>query len=224
MPIGPEPFILAGPDHHQERTRHVDVLHALEARRSIKSFDPAAEMPADHRREILRLAALSPTAFNLQHVRYVVVGDPELRRALREVSFGQAQVTDASLLVAVCAKVSAWQQDAERCWDHLEPAAREGVVSMIRNFYADQPQLQRDEALRSCGLAAQSLMLAGQGLGYASCPMDGFDFAAVARLLNLPDDHLLCMFVALGTALEPARPRGGKLPVDEVVIENRFPA
>jgi len=123
----------------------------------------------------------------------------------------------------VCAKVSAWEQDAERCWPHLESAARTGLVSMIRNFYAERHQMQRDEALRSCGLAAQSLMLAGQGLGYESCPMDGFDFAAVAGLLSLPDDHLLSMFVALGKALEPARPRGGKLPLDEVVIDNRFP-
>jgi len=201
----------------------MDVLQALEARRSVKNFDPAYEMPGAHRDEILRLAALSPSAFNLQHVRYVVLDDPALRQTLRDASFGQPQVTDASLLVAVCAKLSAWREDAARCWRHLDEPARSGLVGTITGFYEGDEQLQRDEALRSCGLAAQSLMLAGQGLGYESCPMDGFDFAVVSRLINLPGDHLLSMFVALGKAREPARPRGGKLPRGEVVVENRFP-
>ena len=47
-------------------------------------------------------------------------------------------------------------------------------------------------------------------------------FDAVGELINLPQDHLISMFVAIGRPLEPARPRGGKLPVDEVIIENRF--
>jgi len=201
----------------------MDVLQALEARRSTKCFEPDHPMPQAHRQELLRLAALSPTAFNLQHVRFVTVIDSELRAELRKVSFGQAQVTDASLLVAVCGKLSAWREDAGRCWSHIEDEARDGLVEMIHGFYDGNEQLQRDEVLRSCGLAAQALMLAGQGLGYESCPMDGFDFPAVARLINLPDDHVLTMFVALGKTCEPPRPRGGKLPLDEVVIENRFP-
>lgn len=202
----------------------MDVLQAIEARRAIKRFDPHHRMTRAEQDELLRLARLSPTAFNLQHTRFLVVHDPELRRQLRDASFGQAQVTDASLLVVVCADLAAWRKDAARCWSHVPEPARGGLVEAIEQFYADDPQLQRDEAMRSCSLAAQTLMLAGQGLGYDSCPMDGFRFADVARLINLPADHLICMFVALGKALEPAAPRGGALSDDEVIIENRFPA
>ena len=50
----------------------------------------------------------APTAFNIQHWRFVVVSDPELRRQIRAVGNDQAQMTDASLLVLMTGDVKAW--------------------------------------------------------------------------------------------------------------------
>jgi hypothetical protein len=52
--------------------------------------------------------------------------------------------------------------------------------------------------------------------------MDGFDFDAVAKLINLPADHTPVMFIVIGKALAPARARSGQLNMDEVVIYNKF--
>jgi nitroreductase len=52
--------------------------------------------------------------------------------------------------------------------------------------------------------------------------MDGFDFDQVAKLLNLPNDHTPAMFVCVGKGIKEAMPRGGQLPLNEVVIENQF--
>ena len=76
--------------------------------------------------------------------------------------------------------------------------------------------------MRSCGIAAQTLMLSAKAMGYDSCPMDGFDFSAVAKLINLPDDHVISMFVAIGKGITEASLRAGQLPVNEIVIENTF--
>jgi nitroreductase len=65
-------------------------------------------------------------------------------------------------------------------------------------------------------------MLAAKEMGYDTCPMDGFDFDAVAKLLNLPSDHTPAMFVVVGKALTEAQPRGGQLTMEEVVIKNKF--
>ena len=92
----------------------------------------------------------------------------------------------------------------------------------IDGYYRDKPSVQRDEAMRSCGIAAQTLMLAAKELGYDSCPMDGFDFARVAELIQLPDDHVVAMFVAIGKAANDAWPRGGQLGANDVVITDRF--
>jgi nitroreductase len=71
-------------------------------------------------------------------------------------------------------------------------------------------------------MAAMTLMLAAKEMGYDSCPMDGFDFDVVGKLINLPEDHTPVMFVVIGKALEEARARGGQLDMDDVVIYNKF--
>jgi nitroreductase len=93
---------------------------------------------------------------------------------------------------------------------------------MISHYYENNQQVQRDEAMRSCGMAAMTIMLAAKEMGYDTCPMDGFDFDAVAKLLNLPSDHMPTMFVVVGKALKEAPPRGGQLEIEEVVIHNTF--
>ena len=52
--------------------------------------------------------------------------------------------------------------------------------------------------------------------------MDGFDFDAVGKLINLPDDHVVTMFLTIGKGIQEAWPRGGQLPLDEVVVQDRF--
>ncbi|MBW1946168.1 MAG: nitroreductase family protein, partial [Deltaproteobacteria bacterium] len=83
-------------------------------------------------------------------------------------------------------------------------------------------QVQRDEAMRSCGIVAQTLMLAAKSMGYDSCPMDGFDYEKVGELIKLPDDHVIAMFVAIGKGTKEAWPRPGQLALDEVVIKDSF--
>jgi nitroreductase len=172
--------------------------------------------------EILSLAVLSPTAFNIQNWRFVVVTDQELRKQIREVSWGQAQVTDASLLIVLCADLKAWEKQPDRYWVNASKEVQEFMVPAIGDYYRGKDQAQRDEAMRSCGIVAQTLMLGAKAMGYDSCPMDGFDFEKVAELIHLPDDHVIAMFVAIGKGTKEAWPRPGQLELDEVVIKNRF--
>ena len=81
----------------------METLKAIEARRSVKSYDPDHQMTDEEINKLLSYTLLSPTAFNIQHWRFVVVKDSELRKKIREASWNQAQVTDASLLVVICA-------------------------------------------------------------------------------------------------------------------------
>ena len=200
----------------------MDVLKAIQERRSVKHFDPKHKMTQDEKNQILSLAALSPTAFNIQHWRFVIVEDPELRTEIREAAWGQAQITDASLLIVLCADKKAWSKNPDRYWVNAPKEVQDYLVPAIKTYYEGKDRVQQDECMRSCGIAAQTLMLAAKGMGYDSCPMDGFDFDKVADLINLPEDHQLAMFVAVGKAVEPANPRGGQLPLEEIVITDRF--
>ncbi len=98
------------------------------------------------------------------------------------------------------------------------------LVPMIAPFYGSNPQLQRDEAMRSIGIASQTLMLAAKSMGYDSCPMIGFDPIKVGEIIQLPENHVIGMMITVGKAIKDANARGGQLPYEEVVFRDSFPA
>ena len=200
----------------------MQTTETIRARRAVKHFDANHIMTTDEVHEILSLAVLSPTAFNIQNWRFVVVEDIALRQQIRAVAWDQAQVADASLFIVLCADLKAWEKAPQRYWQNAPEAVQEFMLPAIDQYYRGKDQVQRDEAMRSCGIAAQTLMLAAKSLGYDSCPMDGFDFEQVAQLIQLPDDHVIAMFVAIGKSTKEAWPRPGQLALNEVVVKNAF--
>ena len=200
----------------------MDTIDAVRQRRAVKQYDPEHEMTREEVDQLIGLAKLAPTAFNQQNYRFVLVRDAELRKQIRAAAWDQAQVTDASLLIVICADLKAWEKDPARYWANAPAEVQDYMKSAIDQYYRNREQVQRDEAMRSAGIAAQTIMLSAKSMGYDTCPMDGFDYDAVGKLINLPADHVVAMFVVVGKAVQPAKPRPTQLTTDEVVIVDRF--
>lgn len=201
----------------------MDLFDAIRQRRSIKSFDPRHEMTDDEIDTLMRLAIESPTSFNIQNWRFVVVKEKANKAALRAASFNQAQVEEASITICLCADLDAWGAQPERYWRDAPPAVAAQLVPMITGLYGKDSQLQRDEAIRSIGIAAQTIMLAAKGMGYDTCPMIGFVPDLVGKVIHLPPRHLVGMLITVGKALKPAWPKPGQLALEDVVCRERFP-
>lgn len=200
----------------------MDTFESIEKRRSIKKFDPEYEITQEEINKLLEAAILSPTSYNIQHWRFVIIKDKKIKEVIKKYSWNQPQVSEASIVVIICADLKAWNKEPERYWSSAPKHVQESLAKAIRNAYQDDEQFQRDEALRSCGMAAQTLMLATKALGYDSCPMIGFDQNRVAELINLPKDYIISMMVVIGKAIKPASPRSGQLKLKEIVFENSF--
>ncbi len=200
----------------------MDVSTAVESRRAVKVYDPNHRMSEAETEKLMTLAMQSPTAWNIQNWRFVLVRDPELRKQVRAAAWDQAQVTDASLLVVLTADIKAWKKEPVRYWRNAPQPVQDYILPALANYYEGREQVQRDEGIRSCGMAAMTLMLAAQEMGYQSCPMDGFDFDAVGKLINLPHDHAVVMFVAVGKGIKEPLPRPGALSPEDAIIVDRF--
>ena len=122
----------------------------------------------------------------------------------------------------LCFDNKAWERDPHRYWRNAPQEVQDFLVPAIDTYYRDKPQVERDEGMRSCGLVGQAIMLMAQELGYQTCPMDGFDFDAVANIINLPDDHTIAFMIAIGKGIKDSWPRPGQLDLDEVMVSNRF--
>ena len=199
----------------------METITAIHERRAIKNYDSNHTMEEAEIKKLLELALLSPTSFNMQNWRFVVITDSEKRQKIRAAAWDQAQVTDASILIVLCADLHSYENGA-RYWVNAPKEVQDILVPLIEPFYKDKPELQRDEAMRSVGIAAQTLMLAAKSMGYDSCPMIGFDPVKVAEIIQLPENHVIGMLLPVGKAIKKANPRGGQLAYDEVVIRDGF--
>ena len=201
----------------------METFDAIKKRRAVKAFDPEHRLSAEEEGKLFEATILAPTSFNIQHWRFVVVRAPELRAKIRK-EFGndQAQMTDASLLVVFTADVKAWQKEPDRYWRNAPQEVSDLLVGWMGPFHEGRDWLQRDEAQRSIGMAMQTLMLAAIAMGYESCPMIGFDIDEVAKLINLPEDHLMGPMVAIGKGTKESWPKPGQLTLEELVFENSF--
>jgi len=201
----------------------VDTFDAIYQRRAIKGFDPTYRIPPEEERKLLDAAIQAPTSFNIQHWRFVILRDPELRQRIRkELGNDQSQMTDASLLILLTADKKAWAKEPDRYWRNAPPDVAKILVDWMGPFHEGREWLERDEAQRSIGMAAQTLMLAAKAMGYDSCPMIGFDIDKVAELIRLPEDHVMGPMVAIGKGTKDPWPKPGQLSLEEVVIENGF--
>ena len=200
----------------------MDVFEAIETRRAIKKFDSSYKMSPEDVSKLMEHVVLAPTSYNQQNWRFVYVTDQDVKEKISVAARGQAQPKDGSLVVVLCGDMTAWKTDALRYWKNHPTAKQETVKAALERKYDGNPQNRRDEAIRSCGMAAQTIMLAARQMGLDSCPMVGFEYDELAKLINLPDEHLIVMMVVVGKRAEDASQRGGQLPLDQVAFENSF--
>jgi nitroreductase len=194
----------------------VEFTDIVAARRSVKKYDPHHKISDADLRLLFEQVSLSPSSFNLQHWRFVVVRDAELKAKLRKAAWDQEQLETASAVIVVAAMLNA-HEDADRIYSDAPEPVRQTMIPMISGFYADKPQLQRDEAIRSASLAAMTLMYAAYDMGYATGPMIGFDPQAVSALVGLDDQHIPVMLIVIGKRVGDMRDRAFRYPLSTTV-------
>lgn len=208
----------------------VNLKQAIEKRRSARAFTPDP-IPNAIVEEILRLATMAPSGYNLQPWRFVVVREQENKDKLRACALDQRQVGEAAVVLICCGdrRVS-------------EPDYVNSVISLGRNNgavndnYADYmrkavPQLFENrlsfESLeawinRQVMLAVGQVMVVASSFGVDSCPIEGFVTSQVKEAFNIPEAVDVCCLVALGYAAEPLKKYGGRFGIKQVCFGETY--
>lgn len=164
-------------------------LDNLEWRRATKRFGDARV----DTEPIVRAMTNAPSSFGLQPYTILAVHNPEIRKKLREVSFGQAQVTQCQTLFILCARTDV----KERAEEYLAATGAEGLRGMLTGFLAAQPDLTA-WAARQAYIALGFGLAAAAELRIASCPMEGFMPGEVSKILGLPETLQPVVYLAVG--------------------------
>ena len=198
------------------------IKQLIEGRVSTGRYDVERDLTDEQVSELVRLAARAPSAYNLQNWKFIAVRSAAAKARLHAAAYGQQQVLQAPVTYIVCGTLAAHEGLARA----LEPAVAAGIlapefaegwVAAATNSHQGNPQLQRDEALRSASLAAMTLMLAAEGMGLATGPMSGFDAAAVSREFDLAANEVPVMLVTAGYPAPGNWPQKPRKPLPEVM-------
>ncbi|WP_026693958.1 NAD(P)H-dependent oxidoreductase [Peribacillus kribbensis] len=200
------------------------VIKAQNFRFATKEFDKTKKISEEDFQYILENARLSPSSIGLEPWKFLVIQDEELRSKIREVSWGaQGQLPTASHFVLILARTKA-TYDADFVKKHMEevkkmpPEFAESLLGRYKDFQEEFGLLDNEKALfdwssKQTYIALANMMTSAALIGIDSCPIEGFDPAAVNKILeerNLLEngEFAISVMAAFGyRAADPSRPK-----------------
>lgn len=198
------------------------VIECILSRISAKYYDTSASLSDAEIRELVRIGTCAPTSFHLQNWRFIAVRTPEAKTRLRPIAWNQPAITEAAVTFIIVGQLA----DASTVPERLAPVVEAGIMPAhlvpewegpARGLYDDQPQRQRDEAVRSATFGTAAIIYAARSLGLGSTPMIGFDPEAVAREFGLTEDEVPVMLLSVGPERPGNWPQKPRLPVADVL-------
>ncbi|MFC4099649.1 nitroreductase family protein [Paenibacillus xanthanilyticus] len=202
----------------------------VKERRSASKFQPGIAISDEELNAMFGLAKYAPSAFNLQHARYVVVRDEALKNGpVYEAAGKQHKVRLASAAILVLGDLEAYK-DAARINEGLlnlgviSKQEYDRTVESVTSFYEERgPGFMRDEGIRNASLSAMQFMLIAKDKGWDTCPMIGFDPDRMREALGIPERYVPALLITIGKEDESGqRPRGYRKPVAEFVSIDGF--
>lgn len=184
---------------------------ALNFRHACRSFDPDKTVHEGDLEFILEAGRLAPSSLNLEPWKFIVVRDQRLKLALKAACGGQVQVGEASVLIIIVARIAdlAVGSNYVDLMCSRYPIEAQAMMRGYLDEYLRRPDLVQ-HTMSECMLPAANMMMAAAFAGIDSCPVGGFDGAAVTALLALDPKRLApVLLLPLGyrAGVQPPRVR-----------------
>jgi nitroreductase len=175
---------------------------------------------------IIQAAGSAPSAWNLQHWKFVVVQKPENKQKVSEAAYGQKQIVDAAAVVVVLGDTQA-NLNAETIYSNAVKAGfmteevKNTLVGNINRAYETVPNVGVNAAIQNSSFAAMQLMLAAKANGIDSNPIGGFDANALRDVLAIPERYIPTLIITLGYGAAPAH-GSQRFPLDQILVHEKF--
>jgi nitroreductase len=198
------------------------VIECILSRSSAKYYDTAAKLSDEEIRKLVQIGTCAPTSFHLQNWRFIAVRTPEAKARLRPIAWNQPAITEAAVTFIIIGQLA----DASTVPERLAAVVQAGIMPAhlvpeweipARGLYDDQPQRQRDEAVRSATFGTAAIIYAARSMGLGSTPMIGFDPEAVHREFGLTETEVPVMLLSVGPERPGNWPQKPRLPVADVL-------
>ncbi|NOY61519.1 MAG: nitroreductase family protein [Calditrichaeota bacterium] len=195
----------------------MDTKSLFKERRSVNFFDKSREINDKILQEIVNLAVLAPSAFNLQPWRIIVVRTDESKKRLFDFANKQEKVVEAPITLILVGNKEGYA-DTNPVWAEMLQSVGnnhemvDGAKQAAGFLYGSSEERKLKFAESNAGLLAMSIMIAAKEFGVATHPMSGIDFEGIHKGFNLQESETVVMTICMGyydksRQLYPRRPR-----------------
>lgn len=204
----------------------------VKSRHSAVNFVEGVEMTEDDFKKIMELTKLAPSPYNLQHTKYLVITDYDLKEQIYNLSYKQYKIHTASAVVIVLGdKGSIEFEEYEKLFKPMKMLRMLDENQYITLMNQTQgyseglkanPDRLKTEVLVSSAISSAFFMLSAKNLGWDTCTMHVHNIDQIKELLNIPDQYELYTMITIGKSVDKTRPRGYRKTFDEQVVFNKF--
>lgn len=203
---------------------------AMRFRHACKLFDKNRRISREDMEWILDMGRLSPSSFGLEPWHFLVITNERLKSEICTVCWDQLQVSTCShFLVLLVKNPSNFRVDSEyldrsfrrRVGD--DPDKLEKIKEVFNDFQKHElkPDTENWTKMQAY-LASANMMNAAASIGIDSCPIEGFSYKELEKLLAEevdefdPDSYGIAYCVAFGYRVNP-QSNAIRWPLEEVV-------
>ena len=185
------------------------LLDAIQQRHACRRFVMDRPVSAGELSVLLESGRLAPSAFGLEPWRFITVTVAAERTAIAHACYDQPAAATAAAFIAIVALDGALDPDSDYVRAQFKAEARgedpAPIYEAYRAFY--RVGSMAEWARGQCNFAAAHMLLQAAHLGLGSCPIGGFDAAALAAALMLPPGETPALVIALGHCADAAPQR-----------------
>lgn len=210
-------FVLTFVFRNNLNYKTMEIKNFFNDRRSVNFFDKTRKLDMQTLQNIIDLAVMAPSAFNLQPWRVLIIQSEEAKNKLLSLANNQPKVVEASANLVLVGNKKGWSA-SNPVWEEMlqSVGGNKDIVSGAQQaaayLYGSSPERELKFAESNTGLLAMSLMIAAKEYGVDTHPMSGIDFDGIHREFGLNEDETVVMSIAVGyfdhnQTLYPRRPR-----------------
>ena len=179
------------------KENHVNLIDTMHWRYATKKMDPSKVLAPEKLERILEAIRLAPTSSGLQPYELLVVSNRELLARIQPIAFNQGQITECSHLLVFAAWDDYTPERINRMFDFTNQERGftsegwENYRKMLLSTYPSRgPEINFQHAARQAYIGLTAGLIAAACEEVDSTPMEGFDSAALDKLLGLSDKGL----------------------------------
>lgn len=173
------------------------IIDNLNWRYATKKFDSSKKVSQENLDILQEVLRLTPSSYGLQPYKFLFIENKEIREKLKEKSWGQPQVTDASHLLVLCSYIDMKEEHIDAHVVNtantrgMDVEALKGYSDFMKNTIG-QLDVEKKQIWNSkqAYIALGQLLHACAELKIDATPMEGFDPAGYDEVLGLKEKNL----------------------------------